>query len=153
MDENQDPQGRHGHGPAHGHGPGRRRGLRGRTDTAVRVAGDALHVRRVFGEPVQQDGVTLVPVALVTGAAGSGWGTGELGGGASTDARGEGTGAGGGGGFGVRARPVGVYVVRGSDVSWEPALDLGRVIVVGQVVTGVAALALAWALRARRRHH
>lgn len=142
-----DDAGRHTRG-------GRRSGarpLRGRVDTAVRVAGESLHVRRVFGDPVERDGVTLVPVAAVTGGAGSGWGTGELGGGSTSDARGEGTGAGGGGGFGVRARPVGVYVVRGAEVEWKPALDLGRVILGGQVVGAVVAVALSWALRGRRR--
>lgn len=118
----------------------------------TRVAGDALHVRRAFGDPVRHDGVTLVPVANVVGGSGSGWGSGEVGAGTSAArTSGEGSGAGGGGGFGVRVHPVGVYVVRGTDVTWKPALDLGRVILGGQVVGAVAALALAWALRGRRR--
>ncbi|WP_199425186.1 spore germination protein GerW family protein [Actinotalea solisilvae] len=131
-------------------GRGRPRGDRGRLVT--RVAGDALHVRRVFGEPIREDGVTLVPVARVLGGAGSGWGSGELG--AGTEAArssGEGSGAGGGGGFGVRVRPLGVFVVRGTDVEWRPALDLGRVILGSQVVGALAVLVLARALRARRR--
>lgn len=135
-------------------GPGERdgrvRGDRGRFVT--RVAGDALHVRRVFGEPIREEGVTLVPVARVLGGAGSGWGTGEVGAGTSAaQSSGEGSGAGGGGGFGVRVRPLGVFVVRGTDVEWRPALDLGRVILGGQVVGALAVLAVSWALRARRR--
>jgi uncharacterized spore protein YtfJ len=117
----------------------------------TRVAGDALHVRRAFGDPIREEGVTLVPVAKVMGGSGSGWGTGEMGGDAATHARGEGSGSGGGGGFGVRVKPVGVYVVRGADVQWQPALDLSRVILGGQIVGALAVMSLAWALRRRRR--
>ena len=46
---------------------------------------------------------------------------------------------GGGGGFGVRARPVGAYVIRGEQVDWEPAFDLNRVILGGQVVAAARA--------------
>lgn len=135
-------------------GPGRRRGAGGRggSGRVIRVAGDALNVRRVFGEPVVGDGVTLVPVAKVMGGSGSGYGSGELGGGTSAaQTRGEGTGSGGGGGFAVRVKPVGVYVVRGAEVRWQPALDLNRVILGGQVVGAVVAVALACVLRRRRR--
>lgn len=117
-----------------------------RTD-ALRAAADLLTVRRAFGEPIVQDPVTLVPVARVTGGAGAGWGTGTIG---ETD-RGEGAGEGGGGGYGVRVRPLGAYVVDGTKVTWQPALDLGRVILGGQVVGAVAVFALAWAWRTHRR--
>ncbi|MBX9246121.1 sporulation protein [Actinotalea ferrariae] len=128
----------------------RRRG--GRGGVVTRVAGDVLNVRRAFGEPVHQDGVTIVPVARVVGGTGSGWGSGELGAGTTAaEARGEGSGSGGGGGFGVAVTPLGVYVVRGTEVEWRPALDLGRVILGGQLVGAVAVVALSWALRARRR--
>lgn len=114
---------------------------------ALRAAADLLTVRRAFGEPIAQGSVTLVPVARVTGGSGAGWGTGTIG---ETD-RGEGAGEGGGGGYGVRVRPVGAYVVDGARVTWQPALDLGRVILGGQVVGAVAVVALAWAWRTRRR--
>ena len=51
-------------------------------------------------------------------------------------------GAGSGVGFGVRATPAGVYVVRGDTLKWEPAVDMGRVILVGQLVAIVALLVL-----------
>lgn len=117
---------------------------------ALRVAGDALHVRRAFGDPVTHGDVVLVPVARVSGGAGSGWGSGEVGGGREAT-RGEGTGSGGGGGFGVHVRPLGVYVVEGTQVRWQPALDIGRVILGGQLVGAVALLVLASVLRRRRR--
>src|ERR1700726_2347950 len=47
---------------------------------------------------------------------------------------------GGGVGFGVSSRPVGAFVIKGGEVSWQPALDLNRVILMGQVVAIVALL-------------
>jgi uncharacterized spore protein YtfJ len=85
-------------------------------------ARDAMTVRRVFGEPYERDGVTVIPVAVVTG--GGGGGTGQDGDGAS----------GAGGGFGIRARPVGAYVIRDGEVRWEPSLDLTRIILGGQIL-------------------
>lgn len=117
----------------------------------TRVAGDALSVRRAFGEPVQQDGITLVPVARVMGGTGSGYGTGEFAGTPAAARQGEGTGSGGGGGFGIRVTPVGVYVIEGSTVRWQPAFDLNRVIRGGQITGAIAILALSVALRRRGR--
>ena len=122
-----------------------------RATQVLRVARDTMHVRRAFGEPIRQDGVTIVPVAHVSGASGHGYGTGEMAGGLGEDSRGDGSGSGGGGGLLVRVRPLGVYVIHGTDVQWRPALDLGRVILGGQVVGGLAVLAVTWATR-RRRH-
>lgn len=116
-----------------------------------RVAADLLHVRRAFGEPVRHDDVTIVPVARVMGASGSGYGTGETW--TSPDgpgADGPSTGSGGGGGFGMRVTPIGVYVVRGADVQWQPAMDLNRMILGGQVVGTIALIALACMTRRRR---
>ena len=44
----------------------------------------------------------------------------------------------GGAGFGLTARPAGAWVIKDGDVSWRPALDLNRIIVVGQLVAIVA---------------
>jgi Sporulation protein YtfJ (Spore_YtfJ) len=100
---------------------------------------DAITVSRVFGEPIEEDGVTVVPVAAVRGGGG--------GGGDDEDN--------GGGGFGVSARPVGVYVIEGGEVSWRPAVDPMRLALGGQLV-GALAIAAAWSvgrawLRARPR--
>jgi uncharacterized spore protein YtfJ len=97
-------------------------------------ARDALTVRRVFGEPIEREGVLVVPVARVMGGAGSG--TGEQG---------------QGGGWGGAAVPAGVYVLNGQDVRWQPALDVNRVILGGQVTLVVGLLVLRSILRARRR--
>ena len=60
----------------------------------------------MFGEPVQQGGVTVIPVARVR------WGFG--GGGGRSDAAPDGPASGSGGGGGVAADPIG-YVEIGSD--------------------------------------
>ena len=91
---------------------------------AIDQARDALTVRRVYGDPYQEEGVTVIPAAAVAG-----------GGGAGTDAKGN-----GGGGFGLRARPAGAWVIKDGDVRWRPALDLNRIILMGQVIAIVALL-------------
>lgn len=111
----------------------------------VRAVADLLTVRRVFGDPVRQDGVTIIPVARVMGGSGGGSGSAPSGADAGTDASGS------GGGVGVRVTPLGVYVVEGDQVTWRPALDLQRVIAGGQLVGALAVLtALAAVLRRRR---
>ena len=129
---------------------GRRERMAGRRRALpVRVARDLLTVRRVFGEPIQQGDVTLVPVARVMGGSGYGDGDGEWRKPTAGDETG--TGSGSGGGFGVNVTPVGVYVVRGTDVTWQPAMDLNRTILGGQIVGALALLLIARALRRRRR--
>ncbi|BDZ43812.1 hypothetical protein GCM10025865_31110 [Paraoerskovia sediminicola] len=83
---------------------------------------------------------------------------GEARGEANGEARGEangeahGEGGGGGGGYGLRVKALGVYAISPTgDVRWQPALDLNRVLVGGQAVAAVAAVALGWALGRRRR--
>ena len=88
-------------------------------------AREAMTVRRVFGEPVERDGVVVIPVASVGGSAGGG--SGEEGG----DRRG------GGGGFAVRARPAGAYVIREGEVRWEPAIDVTRIVLGVQALLGI----------------
>jgi uncharacterized spore protein YtfJ len=101
---------------------------------------DTMTVSRVFGESYQVDGVTLVPVATVRGGGGGGGGEG-------TAPGGEGTGTGAGLGFGVIVRPLGVYIVKDGEVRWQPAIDVLRVVVGGQLL----ALAAILALRRRRK--
>lgn len=86
-------------------------------------ARDAISVKRVYGDPIERDGLTIVPAAAVRG-----------GGGGGQDAENN-----GGGGFGLTARPVGVYVVKGGEVEWEPAVDVNRISMLG-IVAGIVAL-------------
>ena len=85
----------------------RRKEKEWRVEELLSGARDAISVRRVFGEPIEQDGVVVVPVAKVGGGGG--------GGGDNEDN--------GGGGFGLGARPVGAYVIKDGEVTWKPAID------------------------------
>ncbi|WP_324649384.1 spore germination protein GerW family protein [Georgenia sp. H159] len=116
----------------------------------VEAADDALRVRRVFGEAYESGGTLVIPVAKVIGGSGMGYGAGALGV-PGEEPRGSGEGNGGGGGFGVRVKALGVYTVRDGKVSWQPALDLNRVILGGQVLGAITVLALARAIRRRGR--
>ena len=102
-------------------------------------ARDAMTVKRVFGDPLEKDGVTVLPAAKVQGGAGGGGGEGP-----------EGEGKGFGSGFGINARPAGVFVIRGDEVTWKPAIDVNRVILGGQVLGVVALLVVRSVLRRRR---
>jgi len=116
--------------------------------TLARIGGvqDVMNVRRVYGEPYEVDGATVIPVAVVRGGGGGGGGEG------TGDQNGKtGSGVGGGIGFGVQVRPVGVYVVKDGEVTWQPAVDVMRVILGGQLLGLVAILTLRSLLRRRRR--
>lgn len=91
-------------------------------------ARDAMTVKRVFGDPYEKDGVTVIPVANVMGGAGGGGGssarvpsgTGDA---AVADGAPE---SGYGIGYALRATPAGVYVIKNGEVEWKSALDVNR---------------------------
>ena len=95
----------------------------------IRDAQDVMTVRRVYGEPIEKDGVTVIPAANVRGGGGGGFGRGAQG-------------DGGGGGFGVTAKPAGAYVIKDGMVTWKPAIDATRMAVMGQIVAIVFLLTL-----------
>ena len=97
----------------------------------ITQARDTMTVKRVFGDPFEKNGLTVIPAAKVQGGAGGGDGEGP-----------DGTGKGSGSGFGVNARPVGAFVIRGDDLTWRPAVDLNKVILGGQIVAIVALLTI-----------
>ena len=87
-------------------------------DQLVATAREGMTVRRVYGEPYEKDGVTVIASAKVSGGAGGGGGHDEGG------QEGE------GGGFGMQARPAGVYVIKEGQVRWLPAVDVNRAMAV-----------------------
>ncbi|ATB34300.1 GerW family sporulation protein [Melittangium boletus] len=102
-------------------------------------ARDAINVRRIFGEPIQQEGTTLIPAAWVSGGGGGGSGEGP----ATEGAKGaENASKGQGSGFGLRARPAGAFVIKNGTVRWLPAVDVNRIILGGQVLAGIFLLTL-----------
>jgi Uncharacterized conserved protein len=65
----------------------------------------------VFGDPIETEGVTIIPARRSAGGR-------RLAATARTTA----------GRFGIGAKPVGVYVIKDGDVSWQPAVDVNRII-------------------------
>jgi uncharacterized spore protein YtfJ len=93
-----------------------------KVDEMLTGAREAMSVRKVFGEPVEEDGLTVIPVAKVAG-----------GGGGGSDTEGN-----GGGGFGLAAKPAGVYVIKDGEVRWRPAVDPNQIVLGWQLVAAFA---------------
>ena len=96
-------------------------------DQFINATQDAIHVRRVYADPVERDGATVIVAARVGGGAGGGSGMqngepGEC------------------GGYGIGAAPAGAFVIRGGDVRWVPAINPALLVAtVGAVVVAVVA--------------
>jgi len=99
------------------------------TQDILTRAQDAMTARRVFGDPIEAGGTTIVPAATIRGGGGGG----QKGGG---NAGGDGD---GGAGFGLAAKPAGVYVIRDGEVEWRPAVNPNLIALGGQIV-GLAAI-------------
>jgi uncharacterized spore protein YtfJ len=99
-------------------------------DEVLSGAQDAMTVKKVFGDPIEKNGVSVVPVAKVAG-----------GGGGGGDNEGN-----AGGGFGLAAKPAGVYVIRGGEVQWEPTVSPIRMMIGWQLVS-LFAIFVWWRLR------
>lgn len=97
-------------------------------DILTRV-GDQLGIRRVFGEPIERDGITVVPVAVAIGGGGGGTGPDEQG---------------SGGGLGGMVRGIGVYAISNGQVRFVPAIDTTALAAIGVILASVL-------LRGRRR--
>jgi uncharacterized spore protein YtfJ len=114
-------------------------------DGVIQGVRDLVTVRRVYGDPYEKDGLTVIPAASVRGGGGGGEGRGK-----------GGDESGSGGGFGVLAHPSGAWIIEGDDVTWKPAVDVNRIVLGGQIVGLVAILVagrvlLAFAGNERRR--
>ncbi|MGZ4570659.1 MAG: hypothetical protein ACXVGE_00230 [Blastococcus sp.] len=107
---------------------------------AVTRARDAVSVKRVFGEPYERGGVTVIPAARIWGG----------GGGGVQNAQGSEAADGGtsfGSGFGLMGRPAGVFVIKDDKVRWQPAVDPTVILAVFLFVV----LAVLGRIRRRRR--
>ena len=102
-------------------------------ESAVRDLREGLRPDLVYAAPIERDGALFIPAAKVRG-----------GGGGGGDTQGN-----GGVGFAITAKPAGMYVIRNGEATWQPALDLNRVILGGQIVGLVALLVLRSILRRR----
>jgi len=100
-------------------------------DEMLSGARDTMTVKRVYGDPIERDGILVIPAAKVRGGGG---------GGGDKESN-------GGGGFGVSATPAGAWVVREGQVTWEPAVDVTRIATLGMVV----AIVFLWTIRSIAR--
>lgn len=92
--------------------------------------------QHVYGEPFERDGVTVVPGAAVF----------ELRRDGSQPAKEPAA------PWVYAGRPVGAWVIRdGGTAQWEPAFDLTRVVVRGQLVALAIVLTIRWLLSNRAR--
>lgn len=80
-----------------------------RPDIFDRIPADLVG-KGVYGQPIEVDGATVIPVAKVRS--------------------------------GGSATPIGVFVIRGSDVTWTAAVNQDRIALIG-VITGLAAAVIA----------
>ena len=102
-------------------------------------ARDVVSVKRVYGDPYEKNGLTVIPAATVRGGGGGGMGDHE------------GVDSGGGGGFGLMARPSGAWIVQDGRATWKPAVDVNRIILGGQTIALAAILVTGRILLARTR--
>ena len=79
--------------------------------------GNDINVARVFGQPVERDGVTIVPVAFIAGGGGGGGGSNN--GGESGE----------GGGFGGVVRPLGVFEIKDGTSRFIPAINVTAIVI------------------------
>jgi uncharacterized spore protein YtfJ len=100
---------------------------------------EGMTVRTAIGEPVEHDGIVVVPAAKLRGGAGGGTGTDEE------------KGSGSGGGFAITTTPIGAFVIKDGQVTWRPAIDINKVIIGGQIVAVVALLTIRAIVKARLR--
>ncbi len=121
--------------------------------------GESMSVRRSFGAAYKQDGVLVIPVALVAGGGGGGEGTGPksppLADSDEIEALEEDAESyegeppsGSGGGFGGVVLPVGAYEVRDGQLRWVPAVNVNMIAMMALSVL----LVLARSMGRHRRH-
>ena len=123
---------------------------------------ESLSVRRAFGTPYEKDGMLIIPVATVVGGGGAGISPSRRGNAAARadnppeksamahDAAPPDSGRmDAGGGFGGLVLPSGVYVVKGDEVRWVPAMDVTIVVLASLSLARV--LARTWTRRRSRR--
>ncbi len=99
-------------------------------------------VRTVFGDPLQVDGRTIIPVARVQ--YGFGFGAGRS---SEKEKEEEESGEGGGGGAGVSIRPVAVLEISGQDTKVKPIIDVTRLALAGMMLVAWNVWWIAYTIR------
>jgi len=127
-----------------------------RLSKLVDSLGGTASAKAVFGEPVEKDGVTVVPVARVRFGVGGGGGRGP--GRKKKGAAGDAEQVGYGHGGGVQAAPMGYIELSGGTASYRRIADPARPMaiallfpLVGAISIGIVALVLAGLTKSWRR--
>jgi uncharacterized spore protein YtfJ len=110
---------------------------------------DAFSVRRVYGDAITQDGITIIPAARIASGAGAGGGDGP--GETATPGHARSSGSGMGMGFGGASRPVGAFVVKNGEATWVSAVDRNLLAVLVTVVLSMLLLTVNRMVRSIRR--
>jgi uncharacterized spore protein YtfJ len=108
---------------------------------------DGLGVGAVFGEPIREGNVTVVPVAEVRFGFGYGYGSGRDRGEEADGGPSKGEGSGGGSGAAGRASAKGYIRISADEVRFEPVLDVTRISLAG---IAFAAWSVFWVGRTMR---
>lgn len=108
-------------------------------DELIANVKDSVDAKKVYAEPYEKDGVTIIPAATVAGGTGGGTGRDEKG------QEGE------GGGFGISAKPTGAYIIRDGHVTWQPAIDVNRLIATMGAIAVAALFVAARIVKLRSR--
>lgn len=109
--------------------------VKGQVDELIR----RMNAKAVFGEPVEKENLTLIPVASVTYGFGSGQGYGrspkkaQEGETVAEDAPPD-EGAGAGGGAGGLVRPLGYIKIDENGAKWEPTMNMTLVSIGGMLM-------------------
>jgi len=101
---------------------------------------DVMNVKRVYGDPYEKNGLTVIPAAIVGGVGGGA--TGDQTDGDSGRER----------GFGLMARPSGAWIIKDGLVTWKPAIDVNRIALGGQIIAFTAIFMAGRILLERARH-
>ena len=108
-------------------------------DELMSGARDVMSAKRVYGDPYEKNGLTVIPAVSVRGGGGAG---------AEGDDAESGTGA----GFGMAARPSGAWIIENGDATWKPAVDVNRIVLGGQIVAATAIVVVGRILLAHAQH-
>jgi uncharacterized spore protein YtfJ len=110
---------------------------------------DQVSVRRAFGAAYEKNGLLIIPVAIVAGGGGGGAARSRRDNAAAEATPQDAAPMDAGGGFGGLILPTGVYVVKGDQVRWVPAVDV--TIAVLASLSLVRMLARSWTDRRKRQ--
>ena len=107
-------------------------------DELIASVKNSVEAEKVYAQPYERNGITVIAAASFSGGTGGGSGRDE------TGQEGE------GGGFGISAKPTGAYVINGDDVRWVPAVDVNRLITTLGAVAVAAIFVAARVLKSRK---